>query len=78
MEDDNRLTALEGTIAHMHQMVKDTIAAGKQEGRDEQLVQAIIQGIQAGMADLAAALIVPKRIVRGKDNEIIGVEPVTH
>ncbi len=69
---------MEATIAQMHEMLSKQMASEKEDidARDTQLAASITQGIQAGMAQVASAMLVPKRIVKGKNNEIIGVEPV--
>jgi hypothetical protein len=78
--DDARLSAIENAIAQMHQMMAQQVVQDAQEieGRDAQLVSAITQGFAAAMAPVAQAMLVPKRVVKGKNNEIIGVEPMTH
>jgi len=73
---DKRMEALEAAITQMHQMIVETVASGKQEGRDEQLVEAVTRGIEAGMNQIAEAMLTPKRVIKGANNEIIGIEPV--
>ena len=65
---------MEAAVAQMQQLLTHHVA--REANSEASLVNAITQGLQVGMSQVAQAMTVPKRIVKGKTNEIIGVEPV--
>jgi len=74
--DDARIAAMENAVAQMQQLLTHHVA--REANSEASLVNAITQGLQAGMSQVAHAMSMPKRVVKGKNNEIIGVEPVQH